>query len=262
MASFLCLGDIRHDLPPLALDQLLQEIGRQAADVSMINGSGLAFGTGRVSAVFERLFEGGLELITVSEIAMYKPSVREALERFPRVIRPLNLPPGCPGRGDLAIEHAGLRCHVIVLATPSDRRPLDDPERALKAWLAAHPGTDPVLVQITGDDLAWKQGLAWRFVNCGRAVHWLGTGLGLPLAEIQTCEGQIRAYDLGGIGAHDNLEGFAPEFWWRRNREHLPVDMVPPATDLVIRGLRFELDQRGRVGAMVRIRVPGAETAV
>ena len=256
MASILCLGDIRHELPALALDQLLLEIGRQAADFVMLNGSGLAFGAGRVLPLFERLFEGGVDVVTVSETAMYKPSVREALERFPRVLRPLNLPPGCPGRGCLAVERAGLRCQVVVLATPSDRRPLDDPEKALSSWLAATPGDDPVLVQITGDDLRWKQALAWRFSDCGRAVHWLGTGLGLPLSEIRAVDGKIRAYDLGGIGASDNLDGLTPETWWRRYRDRLPVETTPPATDLVIRGLRFDLDVQGRAGNLLRVRVP------
>ena len=262
MASILCLGDIRHELPALALDRLLQEIDRQAVDLVMLNGSGLAFGAGRVLPLFERLFEGGVDVVTVSEIAVYKPSVREALERFPRVLRPLNLPPGAPGRGCLTLERAGSRCHLVVLATPSDRRPLDDPEKTLSAWLAATSGSDPVLVQITGDDLTWKQGLAWRFSNCGRAVHWLGTGLGLALSEILAVEGRIRAYDLGGIGADDNLEGLTPEAWWRRHRDRLPVETTPPATDLVIRGLRFDLDAQGRACNLARIRIPPQEGGI
>lgn len=262
MATFLCLGDIRHDLPPLALDNLLQEIGRQAVDVAMLNGSGLAFGAGRAAPAFERLFEGGVDLITLAETAVYKPSVREALDRFPRLIRPLNLPAGCPGRGDFELRRPNGNCRVVVLATPSDRRPLDDPERVLRAWLTANPGNDPVLIQITGEDLTWKQGLAWRFASCGRVLHWLGTGLGLSLAEACAVDGRLHAFDLGGIGAEGNLDGLAPEVWWRRHRERLPVDLVPPATDLVIRGVRFELDERGRLRTLARVRRPQAELMV
>ncbi|MFZ2955799.1 MAG: YmdB family metallophosphoesterase [Candidatus Ozemobacteraceae bacterium] len=256
MQAFLFLGEILHELPFEALKRLLDDPKRPAADFVVLNGNGILGGAGRLTEVFERLFESGIDVITLGEQALARASSRDLLNRFPKLLRPLNVPPHAPGYGHLIIKRENTSFWVVVIATPTEKRPLDDPFSALEAWITG-PGRDiPGFVQMTGNDLATKQALFWRFSRSSPPIHWIGTGLGWASRRSSIREGNIFVPDIGIIGAEGCISGLDPKLWWKKNREHFPVEHLPPSTRILADGVFLRLQQTWKISSHEPVSLP------
>ncbi|HQG28471.1 MAG TPA: YmdB family metallophosphoesterase, partial [Candidatus Ozemobacteraceae bacterium] len=115
MLSLLVLGvmtrEIRaSDLRSLTSSACCEGDGQTAV---ICNASGL-FGTGgRPAGHVERLFDSGIDVITLGAKSLARPAVREFLASdnpARPIIRPLNLPPGAPGKGSVKLETPAGAC--------------------------------------------------------------------------------------------------------------------------------------------------------
>jgi calcineurin-like phosphoesterase len=68
-------------------------------DFVVINGENAAGGFGITEAIYGELLEAGADAITLGNHAWDQREALVFIERAPRLIRPLNFPPGTPGRG-------------------------------------------------------------------------------------------------------------------------------------------------------------------
>ena len=114
-------------------------------DVVVVNGENAAHGFGISEDIFNKLREAGADVVTLGNHAFDQREALIFIEREERLIRPVNWPKGCPGRGATLVETAaGRRVLVVnamgrVMVEPM----LDDPfpavDRELESTLKQRP---------------------------------------------------------------------------------------------------------------------------
>ena len=87
---------------------------RDQADFIIVNGENAAGGFGLNRESFELIVSAGADAVTLGNHAWHHREVYGLLDD-PRLIRPLNLPPGTPGRGWHTFEVNGERLTVVNL---------------------------------------------------------------------------------------------------------------------------------------------------
>src|SRR5919205_2973464 len=83
-------------------------------DFVIVNGENAAGGFGITESIYQELLDAGADAITLGNHAWDQKEALVFIERAPRLIRPINYPPGTPGRGAALIDtRAGARVLVI-----------------------------------------------------------------------------------------------------------------------------------------------------
>ena len=89
--------------------------------------------------------EAGVDVLTLGNHAWDRKEIIPFMEGEPRIIRPINFPPGTPGRGATVVEiSGGRRALVVNVMGRLFMEPLDDPFRGVQAELARHVLGGPV----------------------------------------------------------------------------------------------------------------------
>src|ERR1700741_5374649 len=97
-------------------------------DGVIVNGGHAAGGFGITEAICADLLAAGADCVTLGNHAFDQREALIFIAREPRMIRPLNYPPGTPGRGAHMIETAsGARVLAVNLMGRVYMEPLDDP---------------------------------------------------------------------------------------------------------------------------------------
>src|ERR1041384_1315495 len=74
-------------------------IARWRLVLVVVNGENAAGGFGITEVIYNELIDAGADAITLGNHAWDQREALVFIERAPRLIRPLNYPPGTPGRG-------------------------------------------------------------------------------------------------------------------------------------------------------------------
>jgi calcineurin-like phosphoesterase len=121
-------------------------------DFVVANGENAAGGFGITEAIYQELLDAGCDVITLGNHSWDQREALVFIERAPHLIRPLNYPPGTPGRGSvIAPAKNGTRVLVVNLMGRIFMDPLDDPFAAIEQELAAFPlqqGCDAIVVDL------------------------------------------------------------------------------------------------------------------
>src|SRR4249920_713439 len=83
-------------------------------DFVVINGENAAGGFGITEAIYNELIDVGADAVTLGNHAWDQKEALVFIERAPRLIRPVNYPPGTPGRG-VALLDARNGARVLVV---------------------------------------------------------------------------------------------------------------------------------------------------
>ena len=207
----LFLGDIVGRSGRNAVVELLPGLRRRyALDFVVINGENAAGGFGITEDIVHDLYDAGADAITLGNHAWDQREALVFIERAPRLIRPVNYPPGTPGRGSALIESKnGARALVINAMGRIFLEPLDDPFAAVERELAACPlksGADAIIVDMHAEATSEKYAMG-HFLD-GRASMVFGTHTHVPTADDHILSGGT-AYmtDLGMCGDYDSVIG-------------------------------------------------------
>ena len=73
-------------------------------DTVIVNGENAAGGRGITAAIAEELFSYGIDAITMGNHTWDQKELVSYIDKEPRIIRPLNYPPGTPGQGSYIYE--------------------------------------------------------------------------------------------------------------------------------------------------------------
>lgn len=77
---------------------------KRKADVIIVNAENAAAGRGITGKLADELFAAGADAITLGDHTWDQKELPPYLDREPRIVRPANFPPGCPGRGHTLID--------------------------------------------------------------------------------------------------------------------------------------------------------------
>ncbi len=183
-------------------------------DLVVGNGENAAGGFGITEAIYRELVDAGLDAITLGNHAWDQKEALVFIERAPRLIRPINFPPGTPGRGAAMIESkAGGRALVVNAMGRIFMDPLDDPFAAVERELTAcplHESADAIIVDFHGEATSEKQAMG-HFCD-GRASLVVGTHTHVPTADLRVLPGGTAFMsDVGMTGDYDSVIGMTKD---------------------------------------------------
>jgi metallophosphoesterase (TIGR00282 family) len=201
-------------------------------DAVVVNGENAAGGFGITPTLCRDFYEAGADLITTGNHVFDQRDLVGHIERDPRLVRPLNMMPGTPGRGSAQIALAdGRRLLVLQVIGRLFMGSYDDPFRALEAELNRYPlgaSVQAIVVDLHAE--ATSEKMAIGHLADGRASLVAGTHTHVPTADAQILPGGT-AYvsDIGMTGDYDSVIGMSKAIALQRFRTHVPGARNTPA---------------------------------
>ena len=230
-------------------------------DLVVVNGENAAGGFGITEAIHQEFLDAGADAVTLGNHAFDQREALGFIDRQPRLIRPLNFPPGTPGRGAALVEtRSGAKALVVNLMGRVFMDALDDPFRAIDAELAACPlgaGCDIALVDFHGEATSEKQAFG-HYVD-GRVSLVAGTHTHVPTADARVLAGGAAFIsDVGMTGDYDSVIGMAKEEPVRRFVRKTPGARMEPAMgEATLCAVVVETGADGRAEKVAPVRIGG-----
>jgi metallophosphoesterase (TIGR00282 family) len=216
----------------IVLERLPGLIRDWKLDLVIANGENAAGGFGITEAIYQNLVDAGIDAITLGNHAWDQREALVFIERAPRLIRPLNYPPGTPGRGaGLIGTKNGGRALVINAMGRIFMDPLDDPFMAVDRELATcalRSAVDAIIIDIHGEATSEKQSMG--FFADGRATLVVGTHTHAPTADHRILDGGTAfVTDVGMTGDYDSVIGMHKDEPLGRFLRRVPSARFEPA---------------------------------
>jgi metallophosphoesterase (TIGR00282 family) len=194
----------------ILLDRMPKLIAEWKLDLVVVNGENAAGGFGITEAIYNDIIDAGADAITLGNHAWDQREALVFIERAPRLIRPINYPPGTPGRGAAMIDAKnGARALVINAMGRIFMEPLDDPFTAVERELAACPlksGADAIIIDMHCEATSEKQSMG--YLCDGRASLVIGTHTHAPTADHRILPGGTAFMsDVGMTGDYQSVIG-------------------------------------------------------
>ena len=232
----------------IVISRLPELVARWSLDLVVVNGENAAGGFGITEAIYTELMEAGADAVTLGNHAFDQRDALVFIERAPALVRPMNYPPGTPGRGAALVEAKnGARVLVLNVMGRIFMDPLDGPFAALDRALegaALGEMVDAVVVDVHAETTSEKQAIG-HYCD-GRATLVVGTHTHVPTADHRILPGGT-AYmtDAGMCGAYDGVIGMDKEEPLRRFTRKLASGRFEPATGPgTLSGVAVETDDR------------------
>jgi len=243
----------------LFLGDLVGRAGREAAaaalpalrarlriDLAIVNAENASHGFGLAPEMARALFEAGADVLTLGNHAWDRREIIPYLAETPRLIRPLNFPPGTPGAGLIVVALAdGRRAVVVNTMGRLFMEPLDCPFRTTAEALARHKlGHSVAAIVIDFHAEATSEKMAFAHSFDGQVSLVVGTHTHCPSADHQILPGGTAFQsDAGMCGDYDSVIGMAKEGAAARFWRKLPGERLAPAEGpATVCGLFVETD--------------------
>ena len=235
---------------------------RWGLDCVIVNGENAAGGAGITEAICGDIVGAGADAVTLGNHAFDQREALVFIERQPRLVRPLNYPPGTPGRGAALVDvRDGRRVLVINAMGRVFMDSLDDPIRGVEREIEACPlgaGCDVIVVDFHAEATSEKMALA--HILDGRVSLVVGTHTHVPTADHQILTGGT-AYlsDAGMTGDYDSVIGVDKDEPVRRFITRLPGGRFEPANGpATLCGVAVETDDAtGLARRIAPVRIGG-----
>ena len=213
-------------------------------DVIIANGENSAGGNGITPDIAEELFGYGVDAITTGDHLWDQKEVMELLQNEKRFLRPLNYPPGTPGKGSTILKIRDLPPVAVmnVQGRTFMQPPLDNPfTLALEEakWLRQH--TPIIFVDFHAE--ATSEKIAFARMLDGQVSAVVGTHTHVQTADEQIFPGGT-AYltDAGFTGPHESVLGREIQPVLARFRTAMPQRFEVARNDIKLQGAVVEID--------------------
>ena len=228
---------------------------RWRLDCVVINGENAAGGFGITEAICDEVLAAGADAVTLGNHAFDQREALVFIERQPRLLRPVNFPPGTPGRGVTMLEtRGGARVLIVNVMGRLFMDALDDPFAAVDRELDMCPlgqAADAIVIDVHAEATSEKQALAY-YVD-GRASLIVGTHTHAPTADHRILPGGTAFQsDAGMCGDYDSVLGMGKDEPIRRFLQKTPGSRLEPSSgEGALSGLAVEIDDRTGLAARV-----------
>ena len=252
----LFIGDIVGSPGRTAISRELHRlVDRHAVDLVIANGENAAGGFGITPDTAAELYRQGVHLLTSGNHIWDKKDNSGFLDREERIIRPLNYPPGTPGRGSTVIETpAGIKVGVLNLEGRVYMKNLDCPFRCADAELAQlRKETSIILLDFHAETTSEKASLGWYLD--GRVSALVGTHTHVQTADERILpNGTAYITDVGMTGSFDSVIGVDKGQAIQRFLTQQSVKFDIPKKDLRINAVVIGIDTKtGKAVSIERI---------
>jgi metallophosphoesterase (TIGR00282 family) len=201
-------------------------------DLAIVNGENASHGFGLAPDMAQALFAAGADVITLGNHAWDRKELIPYIAQQPRVLRPINYPPGTPGAGSVLVDLAdGRRALVINAMGRLFMDPLDCPFRATAELLGRYRmGATINAVVCDFHAEATSEKLAYGHSFDGQVSLVVGTHTHIPTADHQILAGGTAFQsDAGMCGDYDSVIGMAKEGASTRFWRKMPGERLAPA---------------------------------
>lgn len=243
----LFLGDVVGRSGRRAVVEALPRLRRSYdLDFVIVNGENAAGGFGITESITEELVDAGADAITLGNHAFDQKDTLVYIARQDRLIRPLNLPPGTPGRGAALISaRNGLDVLVINALGRVFVGEYECPFRSIDREITAcglKSGADVIFVDFHAEATSEKQALG-HFLD-GRVSAVVGTHTHTPTADDRVLQhGTAYMTDVGMCGDYNSVVGMETDEPISRFLTKLPRERFQPALGpATVAGLAVEID--------------------
>ncbi|MGN1038923.1 MAG: YmdB family metallophosphoesterase [Mailhella sp.] len=265
------LGDIVGKAGRLAVRQYLPQIKEEyAPDVVIANGENIAGGIGMTCETLDELFSFGIDLVTSGNHVWRHKEIFSRLEKDRRIIRPLNYPPGTPGRGWLVHTLADERRLVLInLLGTVYMDPVPCPFKEILSHFegaedfvsvcrehdALMQEMESVAVRIVdfhAEATGEKKTMGWALDGKVSAV--LGTHTHVQTADAQLLpKGTAYISDAGMCGVEQSSLGMDFEPMLQRFLTNMPHAFKPARGKISLNGVYVDIDDETGFAREIRI---------
>ena len=213
LLKVLMVGEVYGKLGRKVISVLLPQLRQQKQlDLVIANGESAVGGFGLTSSTAEELLRNGVDVITSGNRLFDQREMVDWLKNNPDapILRPLNYPPGTPGRASLIVETDKGPVEVLNLNGRVYFNEMDSPFRVVDNWLEGRTNTMPRLVDFHAEATSEKVVLGWYLD--GRVSAVLGTHTRTPTGDARLLKhGTAHVSDVGMVGSYNTVIGMEVE---------------------------------------------------
>lgn len=252
----LVVGDV-HGRPGRRIlkERLSRLRARHDAQFVIVNGENAAGGAGLNREVAAEILAAGVDVITGGNHIWQHRGAYELLDTEPRIVRPLNYPPGVPGRGTVvAASKDGVAVAVLNLQGRVFMPDVDDPFRAVRAELeGVRERARVIVVDFHAEATSEKIAMGW-FLD-GRVSALIGTHTHVQTADERILpKGTAYITDVGMTGPRDGVIGMDRDRILERFLTGLPVRFEVASGPAQLSAVAVDVDEEtGRARRIERI---------
>ncbi len=215
----LVVGDVIGRPGRRAVDTLLPDLRQQyGLDLVIANAENVAGGLGLTSTTAKALLDAGVDVLTSGNHIWAQKEIIPYLDSEMPILRPLNYPPGVPGRGYLLSGQA----MVVNLMGRTFMGNFDCPFRAMDKLLAELKIKTPVIIFDFHAEATSEKIAMGRYLD-GRVSAVLGTHTHVGTIDAQLLpQGTAYVTDIGMTGPIDSIIGDDAEAVIRRFLTMMP----------------------------------------
>jgi metallophosphoesterase (TIGR00282 family) len=259
MLRLLFLGDIIGEPGRSAVIAMVPKLREEwEIDFVVANGENAAAGRGITGKISIDLLRAGIAVITTGDHIWDQKDVISYIETEPRLLRPLNYPPGTPGHGSIVLETAKGKVGVINVQGRTFMLPnLENPFRLIEEevrWMQEE--TRVIFVDVHAETTSEKIAMG-RFLD-GKVSAVAGTHTHVQTADEQIFEGGTAFIcDAGMCGPTRSILGREIQPILQRFLSSMPVVFPVARGEIKLHGLLVDIDETtGRALAVRRVAEP------
>jgi hypothetical protein len=259
MLNILFLGDI---VGQPGRDAVIGSLAKLKADNSIdfiiVNGENAANGRGITRKITIDLLRAGATVITTGDHIWDQRETQEFIETEPRLLRPLNYPPGAPGAGSVVLETPKGKVAVINICCRTFMgQNFDCPFRVIEDELnKIRQETSVIFVDVHGETTSEKIAMG-RFLD-GRVSAVIGTHTHVQTADDTVLpQGTAFLCDAGMCGARESILGRDIDPILQRFTTGMPARFTVAKGEVVLCGVVVSIDeQTGTASSIRRLQMP------
>ncbi|MBP7948052.1 MAG: TIGR00282 family metallophosphoesterase [Verrucomicrobiales bacterium] len=253
----LFLGDVFGEPGRRAVIDLLPKLKeRHQIDFVIVNGENSAGGRGITPKICIALLRAGAAVVTLGDHAWDQQEIIDYMETEPRLLRPVNYPPGTPGQGAVVLETDKGKVAVLnAQGRTFTNPPLENPFLACDREVDALRQETPVIfvdfhAEATSEKIAMGRALD------GRVSAVVGTHTHVQTADETIFPGGTAFLcDAGMCGPVESIIGSRIEPVLQRFRTSMPGKFLVGGGPSIVCGVWVEVDSAtGRARHIERVR--------
>lgn len=245
MLKILFLGDIVGEPGRRAVIDHLAAIRQELGiDFVIVNGENAAGGRGITPKISIDLLRAGVAVITTGDHVWDQKELFAYIPTEPRLLRPVNYPPGAPGAGSVVLPTAKGPIAVLNVQGRTFTQPiLENPFRAADEEVARLREETPVIfVDVHAETTSEKIAMG-RFLD-GRVSVVVGTHTHVQTADETIFPGGTAFLcDAGMCGPAESILGREMEAIIGRFVSNLPAAFPVARGDVRLSGVTVEIDE-------------------
>jgi metallophosphoesterase (TIGR00282 family) len=256
--KILFIGDIIGRIGRVTTRAVLPNIvSRYKIDVVIGNGENVAGGFGITESTAFELFTSGVQIITTGNHVWDKKELIDYISREPRIIRPLNFPPGGPGAGSYVLNLPGnQKLAILNVAGRVFMQNIDCPFRTAQSEIERLRAITPnILIDFHAE--ATSEKIAFAHYMDGKVSAVVGTHTHVQTADetILPC-GTAYITDVGMTGPVNSVIGINKDQIITKFLTQMPCRFEVASGQAILSAVVIGIDpQHGRASAIQRLQV-------